>query len=709
MKVSLVRDSDGGPCYTVVHVEDITEHRRAEEALRESEGRFRIMADGCPTMMWVTDAEGGNQFVNQMYRKFCGITQEQGEGGKWQLLIHPDDAAGYIEAFHRAVREHATFRAEARVRRADGEWRLLGSHATPRLSTGGAFLGHIGLSSDITERRQAEQAILESQKFAQSTIDALSSHVCVLNEAGAIIAVNQAWKDFARANRRADSDEEPLVGQDGREVNYLAVCDRAVGTEAGEFADGIRAVLHGEREQYSLEYPCHSPEEQRWFIGRVTRFSSGRLTRILVEHINITERKLAEEAVRLARQTAEAAAHHHEFQHSLVSAILEVSLDGILVVNDENLIVSSNKKFLDIWRIPLPSIPDNLPDYTVAGQPPPILSAVVERVKDSDGFLERIQELNSDPDADDHCEIELRDGRIIERYSTGLRTEAGRSRGRVWFFRDITERRQAEQALRSSEEKFRQLAENIHEVFWMMNAAADEILYVSPAYEQVWGRTCESLYRNPMSWAEAIHPDDAERAHAVFARQIQGEAVDSEYRIRTPDGQEKWIRDRAFPIRDQAGQLMRVVGIAEEITERKRYEAELIHARVGADAANLAKSRFLANMSHEIRTPMNGVLGMLQLLLGTDLTAEQRSFAEVAQSSGRALLSLIDDILDLFEDRGAEDRPRKGAPSARATRWRGWSNFWSVQATARRGLRSGRAYRRGFRRCWAMPTDCARC
>ena len=95
--------------------------------------------------------------------------------------------------------------------------------------------------------------------------------------------------------------------------------------------------------------------------------------------------------------------------------------------------------------------------------------------------------------------------------------------GHVGLSPDITERRQAEQALQSSEEKFRQLAENIREVFWMMPPAADEILYVSPAYEQVWGRTCDSLYQNPMSWMEAIHPDDLERAHSMFARQIQGE------------------------------------------------------------------------------------------------------------------------------------------------------------------------------------------
>ncbi len=215
--------------------------------------------------------------------------------------------------------------------------------------------------------------------------------------------------------------------------------------------------------------------------------------------------------------------------------------------------------------------------------------------------------------------------------------------------RDITARKQAEQALHSSEEKFRQLAENIREVFWMVSPATGKLLSVSPAYEQVWGRTCESLYQNPSGWLEAIHPDDLERASLSSARQKRGESVESEYRIRTPGGKEKWIRDRAFAIRNEAEEVIRVVGVAEEITERKRYEAELIQAREPAESANRAKSLFLATMSHELRTPLNAILGFAELL---EVEMKDRGMDEWTRDiqrirrAGTHLLALIGDVMD---------------------------------------------------------------
>jgi len=142
---------------------------------------------------------------------------------------------------------------------------------------------------------------------------------------------------------------------------------------------------------------------------------------------------------------------------------------------------------------------------------------------------------------------------------------------------DITKPRQAEEALRASEEQFRQLAENIREVFWLATADLTRILYISPAYEVVWGQSRESLYREPRSFFAAVHTEDRFRVMAIVERERE-QGFEVEYRVVRPDGSIRSIRDRGFPIRDESGRFYRVAGIAEDITEHKHAEA-LLHAK----------------------------------------------------------------------------------------------------------------------------------
>jgi PAS domain S-box-containing protein len=136
---------------------------------------------------------------------------------------------------------------------------------------------------------------------------------------------------------------------------------------------------------------------------------------------------------------------------------------------------------------------------------------------------------------------------------------------------------QAAEAMRESESRFRQMAETIESVFWMSSADLKQILYVSPAYERIWGRTCDSLYHDPKSFVEAVHEEDRGRVIANLERShfSAGKEFQIEYRIVRPDGAVRWIRDRGFPVRDEAGRLLRMVGIAEDATERKQAEAAL--------------------------------------------------------------------------------------------------------------------------------------
>ena len=115
----------------------------------------------------------------------------------------------------------------------------------------------------------------------------------------------------------------------------------------------------------------------------------------------------------------------------------------------------------------------------------------------------------------------------------------------IGFLLDLTQRNQTEEALRKSEEQFRQLADNIHEIFSMMNPEGTQLLYVNSAYEQIWKLSRESLYKDPGSWLESIHPDDRVAATAMFRRQLAGEHVDNEYRIVLFSGVTRWIRNRA--------------------------------------------------------------------------------------------------------------------------------------------------------------------
>jgi len=140
---------------------------------------------------------------------------------------------------------------------------------------------------------------------------------------------------------------------------------------------------------------------------------------------------------------------------------------------------------------------------------------------------------------------------------------------------DITVRQRAEEALRESEERLRQLAEHVDEALWLYDLRSKKILYVSPAHEKIWGTPNESLYQNPAAFLEMIQAEDRQRVVGALAKQKRGEYTDEEYRVIQPNGALHWVRDRAFPIRNKKGEVYRLAGIAQDLTARKQMEEAL--------------------------------------------------------------------------------------------------------------------------------------
>jgi len=245
--------------------------------------------------------------------------------------------------------------------------------------------------------------------------------------------------------------------------------------------------------------------------------------------------------------------------------------------------------------------------------------------------------------SDEEVVLIARDGsaRPIEHNAAPIRDSLDRVKGIVVMFRDITERHRAEQAQKESEERFRQLADHISDVFWVYELDSRKVLYVSPAYESLWGRSRQSLYRRPLSYLEAVHPEDRERALLAQQRIDRGEATAEEYRIVRQDETIRWVWDRGFPIKDKRGRVVRVAGIAEDITERKRVEEELRQS-------DRRKEEFLAVLSHELRNPLAPIQTALDLLEQKGLCeAETERELAMIRRQVQNLKRLVDDLLDV--------------------------------------------------------------
>ena len=361
----------------------------------------------------------------------------------------------------------------------------------------------------------------------------------------------------------------------------------------------------------------------------------------------------------LSAQEAKLEASNHELEQSsaelaeslsLIEATLDATDNGILVVDNQGRVVSSNRRFAQMWRIPqaLLATRDNQK----------VLQHVLDQLTDPEHFLKKVQALNQQPKVVSRDRLMFRDGRVFDRIShPHVLNET--VIGRVWSFLDVTEQYRAESRVRQlsdaiteelerSEQQRSQLHSlliSIPDLVWMKDS---EGVYLScnPAFERLTGaKTAEIVGKSdldffPQEVAAAFRSDDR------MAFESSTPIVREEWVTFLDDDHRSLLETVKTAVHDKNGKVLGVLGIARDITRMRALLDELEQARNDAQQSSAAKSSFLANMSHEIRTPMNAIIGMSELCLETSLTPKQRNYLVKIKGASDSLLRIINDILD---------------------------------------------------------------
>ena len=354
---------------------------------------------------------------------------------------------------------------------------------------------------------------------------------------------------------------------------------------------------------------------------------------------NRHEQELAAKATQLARIAIERSLAQEELLRSnaMLKAQQESAIDGILVIDENKQIASYNQRFCELWQIPEHLIQ--------AADQQQLLKWLQSQLQHPQEFQRKAEYLYAHSTETSYDEFTFKDGRIFEFYSAPVLSPSGGYYGRIWYNRDITERKRSEAALRETEEKYRKLIELAGDAIITVDAQTGIILDANQMAEKILGRARAEIIG--LHQTEIQPQERLEQYSEIFKKHIEACGVfKTELELRHKDGTLVPMEVSANVVDVQGKKI--VQGIFRDISDRKQTEKALKQAKDAAEVANRAKSEFLANMSHELRTPLNGILGYAQILKQEpSLGIKQQDRVNIIQQCGEHLLTLLNDILDL--------------------------------------------------------------
>jgi two-component system cell cycle sensor histidine kinase/response regulator CckA len=459
-------------------------------------------------------------------------------------VIHPEDhASNDGSAVQKALKSgRVDFQSEFRIIWPDGQIRWALSIGKIRREVDGQVVEAVGTVQDITERKQAEAALIEERHLLHTLMDNLPDLIYFKDRASQFTRIN-----LAVAKRFGLSHPEQAVGK--TDFDFYG-------------AEHAQEAYRDEQEIIRTGQPVVGKEEKEvWPDGRATwvsttkmplRDAEGDIIGTFGVSRDFTERKHAEEEL--------------SFKTALLEAQSETTIDGILVVDMTDHVVLVNREFSRIWGFAEDEVPTR--------DDRKLIEIVKGQIKDPEAFLERVRYLNSHATEKSRDELELKDGRVYDRYSAPLRGSTGKLYGRIWYFRDITMRKQAENAIWESEERYRTLFENAP-VGIYRTSPDGRILEANPALVRMLGYSSFQELAGRDLNASGFEPDYP-RSHFLEMVEQRGEAAGLESVWLRKDGSALQVRENARPIRDNSGRLLYYEGTVEDITQYKQSEGEHI-------------------------------------------------------------------------------------------------------------------------------------
>jgi PAS domain S-box-containing protein len=511
---------------------DVTERKQVAEALRVSEQNFRNSIDSSPMGIYITTPAWEPLYANQAFLDLFGYQNIEEVTKNPPHSFYTPESHALLQKRREAQKHGAATPREldVSIQRKDGDIRYL--HISRKAVIWNGAEQYQLFYDDITAGKQAQQALIASEVSYRRLFESAKDGILIIDAVTGLI-----------------TDANPflynLLGLSLKEIKgkYL--------WQIGTFSDIVSSKDRFEelRQKGYVRYddlPLKTIDGKQISVEFVSNVYDVDQRRVIQCNIrDITERKKAENALRL--------------NETYLRATLDSTGDGILVVDNRQTIITTNNQFIEMFKVPRIWIAQKNDN--------PVLEHVTSLMVEPEAFLAKVINLYASAQMDRDV-LRLKDGRIIERYSEPLMLQNQVS-GRVWSFRDVTDLRKAQEALHTSEEKYRLIVEKSNDVIFTFDGS-EQLTYISPSIKNALGYEPSELIGH--TFGSLVHPEDLHILRKVIQRNMQDGSQTpggNEYRIRNAAGEWRWHNGSGTAVLGSNGKFINFVGISRDITERK--------------------------------------------------------------------------------------------------------------------------------------------